>query len=322
MSQQGYDAHLKRAEATRGVRGRYAPSPTGPLHMGNIRTALLAWLQVRLMNGRLVLRIEDLDLPRVRAESIPTILKDLEWLGLDWDEGPSGPFQPYSQSERFHFYEEALRRLGPKVFRCYCSRKDLQSAASAPHGGGPVYPGICRDLTPGQRDAVQAARPERLPAWRYRVDGKRVAFEDRVLSRYSQDLATELGDFVLKRADGLFAYQLAVVVDDALMGITDVLRGEDLLSSTPRQIELFGELGYRVPRFWHVPLLRDANGERLAKRNRAQSVAFLREQGEPPERIIGRLAASLGFVREGSALSAEDLLKELDAETFREMLRR
>ncbi len=306
---QGWPAPIRLS----GVRGRYAPSPTGQLHLGNLRTALLAWLQVRLANGTLVLRMEDLDTPRVKAGSAEQLLADLNWLGLDWDEGPlrGGPAGPYTQSQRLELYRQALAHLRDRgqVFACTCSRKEI-SEASAPHGGTPVYPGTCRSRGP------IAPADGRAVAWRFYVDNAIVTFEDQVLGPQSEALAEETGDFVLLRADGLFAYQLAVVVDDALMGITDVLRGADLLSSAGRQIALFQTLGYTPPRFWHVPLMLDQNGARMSKRDGSDALAGLREQGLDAAAVIGMLAASLGWVPAGSRLSATELLAELDEARF------
>lgn len=258
------------------------------------------------------MRMEDLDRPRTVDGSAQQILDDLRWLGLDWDEGPDvgGPFGPYTQSERDSNYAEALLRLeaAGKVFRCWCSRKDIREAASAPHGGSPVYPGTCRDLEPDQIAEVQAAKPDRTPAWRYRATEGTIGVDDKVKGWFKQDLATEVGDFVLRRADGLFAYQLAVVVDDIEMEITDVLRGEDLLDSTPRQIALYHALGSEPPRFWHVPLMLDAAGERMSKRDGSESLRSLRDAGLEPEQVVGQLAASLGWVPEGTALRVHDIL--------------
>lgn len=303
------------------VRGRYAPSPTGPLHLGNVRTALLAWLQTRLSGGTFVLRMEDLDRPRTVPGSAEQILDDLRWLGLDWDEGPDvgGPHGPYVQSERDALYAEALLQLEAqgRVFRCWCSRKDIAEASSAPHGGSPVYPGTCRDLGPDEVAAVQAAKPGKMPAWRYRAEEGEIVVHDLLCGEYRQNLREEVGDFVLRRADGLFAYQLAVVVDDIAMGITDVVRGADLLESTPRQIALFRALGAPLPRFWHVPLMVDAAGARLSKRDGSESLQALRAAGWTPERVVGALATSLGW----PALSAAELLQHLDLERFRAGLR-
>lgn len=304
--------------------GRYAPSPTGPLHLGNLLSALLAWLQARLAGGRFILRMEDLDQPRVRAGSASRILADLRWLGLDWDEGPDvgGPNAPYDQSKRNEYYQAALDwlRESGAVFACYCSRKDIAAAVSAPHGRQAVYPGTCRPPAGSVASAVAASKKKR-PSWRYRVDERKVAFEDPVLGLHSQNLAVDVGDFVVRRADGLFAYQLAVVVDDALMGITDVVRGSDLLDSTPRQIELLRALGLAPPRYWHTPLMVDREGRRLAKRDGSDSLEELRRAGATPEEVVGLLAGSLGWVKRGEAITARDLLSRLDPIRFRENLR-
>lgn len=304
------------------TRGRYAPSPTGPLHLGNLRTALLAWLQVRRVGGVFVLRMEDLDRPRVVPGSAQQLLDDLRWLGLDWDEGPEGtrakkqgpeggPFGPYTQSERDHLYEAALAALIERgdVFRCWCSRRDIAEAASAPHGASPIYPGTCRDLNEAQHAQRQAEKPDRVPAWRFRVRDTTITFRDELCGEVTQRLADEVGDFVVRRADGLFAYQLAVVVDDLAMQITDVVRGEDLLDSTPRQIALARALGGDPPRYWHVPMMLDEAGERLSKRDGSRSLAELRAAGWTPERVVGHLAATLGWAQEGALLRPHDLLE-------------
>jgi glutamyl-tRNA synthetase len=302
----------------RGVayRGRYAPTPSGPLHLGNLRTALLAWLLARHAGGAFVLRMEDLDRPRVRPGAAAAILSDLRWLGLDWDEGPDtgGPAAPYTQSERGAIYEEHLRRLHEAglVYPCYCSRTDIARAASAPHGAedGPAYPGTCRD--PLQREQQRRRAGGRPPALRLRVPGGMVGFQDGLYGLVEQDVARASGDVVVRRADGVPAYQLAVVVDDALMAITDVVRGADLLFSTPRQIALYHAFGYTVPRFLHVPLAVDASGERLAKRHGAVGLGPLRASGLPPEYVVGALAASVGLVPPGTALTARELLTVFD----------
>ena len=304
--------------------GRYAPSPSGPLHLGNLRTALLAWLQARLAEQPFILRMEDLDLPRVKVGSNEQILKELHWLGLDWDQGPDcgGPAAPYEQSARTPFYQQAFKQLLGQdlIYPCYCSRKDIQHAASAPHAHeyGSIYPGTCRD--PEQRAEMKQRHPDKTAAWRYRVPTRTVTFEDRIIGSVSQSLDQEVGDFVIKRADGLFAYQLAVVVDDGMMGISDVVRGADLLDSTARQVELFEILGYPVPRFWHVPLMVDSSGARLSKRDGSDSLEVWRQQGKSAEELIGHLAHSVGLINRDCSLSAQALLQELTLELFRKKL--
>jgi glutamyl-tRNA synthetase len=273
------------------VRGRYAPSPTGELHLGNVRTALVAWLGTRAARGTFVMRVEDLDPPRVIPGAEARLLEDLAWLGIDWDEGP------YRQSERLHLFEEALARLSPRLFGCKCTRAELRQLASAPHGvDGPVYPGTCR----GEPLAGRAIRFQAAPG--------EVCFDDMVAGRTCQDVARDVGDFVVRRADGLFAYQLAVVVDDALMGINQVVRGADLLDSTARQIQLQEALGYARPAYAHVPLVLDAEGNRLAKRDRATAIRDLRQAGVPAERIVGLLGWSLGLLPTPSPCPAHDLV--------------
>jgi glutamyl-tRNA synthetase len=285
------------------VRGRYAPSPTGVLHMGNIRTALLAWLFARCTAGQFVLRIEDLDRPRVRKGATQQILDDLRWLGLDWDEGPDvgGPYAPYTQSERIEIYEQYLRHLQDAglIYPCYCSRAEIAQIASAPQQGseGPVYPGTCRHLTEAQRRYYEAQN--RRPSLRFRVDDERiVTFTDLVAGPCAQQVQRSVGDFIVKRSDGVFAYQFSVVIDDALMQINQVVRGRDLLSSTARQILLFEALGFPHPTFAHVPLVRDEHGHRLAKRLQSEGLAPLQAQGLTPEQILGKLAASCGLIEQ------------------------
>lgn len=318
------ESRLRLGEELRrqGIRGRYAPSPTGSLHLGNLRTALYAWLQVRLQDGVLVLRMEDLDLPRVQEGSAEEILSDLKWLGLDWEEGPDvgGPAGPYEQSRRGEIYQAVLEELERKglVFRCYCSRKDVREASSAPHGpGGLAYPGTCRWMTAEEEEAVRQKKGGRKPSYRFRVADREVEIVDEIAGPYGEVLSRDVGDFIIRRRDELFAYQLAVVVDDAMMGITDVVRGEDLLSSTPRQAALFEALETAPPRFWHVPLMRDQSGERLSKRDGSDSLRILRDQGWDAPKVIGHLAASLGWVEEGARLSAEELSQEVSLEALR-----
>jgi glutamyl-tRNA synthetase len=269
-----------------GVRTRFAPSPTGDLHLGGAWTALASWVTARREpGGVVVLRVEDIDPPRVVAGASARIQEDLSWLGLDWDEGP------YWQSGRSELYERAIEQLAAKglVYACDCSRADIARSASAPHPGEElVYPGTCRDLDPGRA-------MKRSPASRVRVPDVTVAYEDGAVGRVVQDIAREVGDFVLRRGDGVFAYQLAVVVDDLAMGITDVVRGADLVGSTPRQIWLMSALGGRAPRFTHVPLVVAPDGARLEKRTGGMTVRELRESGAEAERIVGELASGLGL---------------------------
>ncbi|MET0401337.1 MAG: tRNA glutamyl-Q(34) synthetase GluQRS [Cystobacter sp.] len=285
------------------LRGRFAPSPTGRIHLGNARSALLGWLQARAAGGRFLLRIEDLDRARCRPAYLDDLYRDLEWLGLDWDE------PPLVQSERGAVYQaalESLERLG-RVYPCFCTRAEISRAASAPHGlgdEGPRYPGTCATLTPEARAARASTRP---PAWRFRAVPGEWCVEDGLHGRYCQDVATVVGDFVVRRNDGVASYQLAVVVDDAASGITDVLRGEDLLSSTPRQLQIQEALGVTPPRFWHVPLVHGEDGKRLAKREGAFAVAELRERGISVERVLGLLAAWSGL-GDGTPTTREELI--------------
>jgi len=287
------------------IRGRFAPSPTGRLHIGNARTALLSWLASRAAGGAYLMRVEDLDGPRVRPGLEARILEDLRWLGLDWDEGPDvgGAAGPYRQSERLPLYAAALERLRAArlVYPCFCSRAEIAAAGQAPHGPsdeGPRYPGTCAALSP---DEVARRASRRRPAWRFRVPPGRVSFEDGVHERQEVDVAEEVGDFVVARADGIPAYQLAVVVDDAAMGVTDVVRGDDLLPSTARQILLYRALGLAPPRFAHVPLVVGEDGARLAKRHGALSLAELRERGVDPRAVVALLAGASGLPTRGSA---------------------
>ncbi len=296
------------------IRGRYAPSPTGVLHMGNLRTALLAWLFARTKNGQFVLRIEDLDRPRVQAGATQQMLNDLHWLGLNWDEGPDcgGPYAPYIQSERTGIYMQYLARLQAenRVYPCYCSRAEVKQAASASQQGSedsPRYPGTCRNLTEAQRQQYEASG--RCPSLRFRVDDNRIVnFHDRVMGPVTQHVQQAVGDFIVHRSDGIFSYQFAVVVDDALMHIHQVVRGNDLLTSTARQILLYEALGFPIPTFAHVPLLVDERGNRLSKRTQSMGLEPLREQGATPEQVVGQLAASCELVKEGTQLSAKELL--------------
>ena len=293
-------------------RGRFAPSPTGPLHLGNARTALLSWLAARAEGGDYLLRVEDLDAPRVRPGLEARILAELRWLGLDWDEGPDvgGPAGPYRQSERSARYAEAVERLRARglAYPCFCSRAEIAAASRAPHGpgdDGPRYPGTCRDLSPAE---VARRAERRRPAWRLRVEAGTVAFEDGVHGPQTFDVAGSVGDFVVMRADGVAAYQLACAVDDVDMGVTDVVRGDDLLPSTARQILVQAALGLRPPRFAHVPLVVGEDGGRLAKRHGALSLGDLVERGADPHAVAGLLAELSGLAPPGARLHPRDLV--------------
>ncbi len=297
-------------------RGRYAPSPTGDLHLGNASTALLAWLSARSRAGAFVIRMEDLDRPRVRRGTAERILEDLAWLGLDWDEGPDvgGPHAPYEQTRRTALYEAAFERLraAARVYPCFCSRRDVATAASAPQEPGDevLYPGTCRALDPAEAARrIAAGRPH---AWRFRVEAEEASsFEDRVRGACR---SAAPGDFVVRRADGTAAYQLAVVVDDAAMGITEVVRGDDLLASTSRQIRLFRALGLTLPAFGHVPLFLGPDGVRLSKRHAGASIRELREAGLTAERVVGRLACLLGLRETSLPVRASDLVEGFSLE--------
>ena len=305
------------------TRGRYAPSPTGALHLGNLRTALLAWLLARAAGGDFILRMEDLDTPRVRPGAARQILDDLRWLGLDWDEGPDvgGTYGPYTQSARQAIYLGELARLRAMglLYSCYCTRAELHASAashavaSAPHAGDqpPRYPGTCRDLTERERRAREASG--RRPSLRFRVPEEPISFTDRITGPHSEQVSATTGDFIVRRSDGLIAYNLAVVVDDALMGVTQVARAADLLPVTAPQRALNLALGYAPPSdYAHLPLATDAAGARLAKRDASAGVAALRARGISSEQVVGALAASVGLWPEGEPATPRALLAAFD----------
>ena len=284
------------------VKGRFAPSPTGRMHLGNIFTALISWLSAKRAGGRWVLRIEDLDPQRSRLEYARQIEDDLLWLGLEWDEG--GIADGYLQSRRHDLYEKALARLEATglTYPCYCTKADIL-ATQAPHAsdGRVIYPGTCRGRKPGDSDAPHSVR--------LIVPDREIAFTDAIFGDRSINLARECGGFVLRRADGAWAYQLAVVVDDADMGISEVVRGCDLLDSCAQQIYLCSLLGYEPPRYIHLPLICNSDGIRLGKRDSSLSMAALRRDFTPRQ-LLGRLAAMAGIIEKERPMSADELLEE------------
>jgi glutamyl-tRNA synthetase len=285
------------------VVGRLAPSPTGAQHVGNARTYLIAWLSARSRGGRVVLRIEDIDSPRVKAGAAEQSLEDLRWLGLDWDG------EPVVQTHRLPLYEAALKRLQEceLVYPCTCTRTDVERSASAPHQEheGPVYPGTCA----ARRVADAAGLGEQPYCWRFRVGERTPAFVDGFRGPTRLDLRQLGGDFVVWKSSGTPAYQLAVVVDDAEQGVTEVVRGDDLVPSTPRQVLLYETLGWTPPRFVHVPLVVGTDGRRLAKRHGDTRLAALREAGERPESLVGLLAWSCGWLDRAGPATAGSLVK-------------
>jgi len=280
--------------------GRFAPSPTGTLHLGNLRTALLAWLFARSQDARYLVRMEDLDTGRVRERFYDEQLRDLAALGLDWDG------DVVRQSERLALYDDAIEVLRAQdlIYECWCTRAEIREAASAPHGDLPegFYPGTCLRLSEAERAARRASG--RAPALRVRGGAATVDFEDRVAGPVSG----VVDDFVVRRNDGAYAYNLAVVVDDAEQGVGEVVRGADLLDSTPRQLWLGGRLGLPAPRHAHVPLMLGPDGARLAKRHGAVTLADRAAQGESAEDVLSLLAASVGLAEPGERVSAAELV--------------
>ena len=327
-----------------GYVGRLAPSPTGALHLGNVRTFMVAWLRARQAGGKVILRMEDLDHPKHKPGAEAQAIEDLRWLDFDWDE-------EYVQSERRGIYAEALARLCAQglAYPCVCSRRDVEAAQSAPHEGEQLrYPGTCRGRfatwaeavafmnsatggtsvvpvsetggTPvvpvpstGETPVVPVSATGRIPCWRFRTrEDARVAFEDIFAGHYEMDVWEKLGDFPLARDEKGAGYALAVTVDDAAMGVTEVVRGDDLLPATPPQILLYQALGLPVPAFFHVPLVVGSDGRRLAKRHGDTRMASFREAGIAPERLIGFLARSLGLIENERPIGLRSLIGLLD----------
>lgn len=294
------------------VKGRFAPSPSGRMHMGNVYSALLSWLSAKSQDGEWILRIEDLDPQRCKREYAVQLEEDLRWLGLDWDAG--GIEDPnYVQSQRGAIYEEYLHQLQDQglTYPCYCSRADIL-ATQAPHesDGRVVYQGTCRPDGTAAKAAFIAEKAKNCthaPATRLQVPDRDIRFTDGHYGPQSVNLAQECGDFILRRADGAWAYQLAVVVDDALMGITEVVRGRDLLLSVPQQLYLYEMLGFRAPSFIHLPLLCNQEGQRLCKRDHSLHMGVLREQYSAPE-LIGILAYHAGLIDRPDTITAAELI--------------
>jgi glutamyl-tRNA synthetase len=282
-------------------------------HLGNIQTAIVAWLQVRLAGGQFALRMDDIDTPRVKEGSAAQILDDLRWLGLDWDLIEGIDFVPdndgvYVESHYLSYYREAFEVLEKKglLYPCACSRKQIRKVVGKPNAAGHyVYPGTCRG-----RKISYFAEEQQL-VWRYRAPDELICFKDELMGEQTQNVARAWGDLIVKRFNDLYAYQLVSVVDDIKMGITDVVRGEDLLDSTPGQIALFEALGAEPPRFWHVPLKTDGEGNKLAKRDGSDSLQMLREAGKTPQEVVGQLAFELGLVETDAPLGLRALLRSV-----------
>lgn len=299
------------------VVGRFAPSPSGRMHLGNVFSCLCAWLSARSQGGSIVLRIEDLDDRCKRPELAAQLIDDLTWLGLEWDEGP------YYQHDRLDLYEDALRQLQDAglTYPCFCTRAELH-AASAPHAsdGTPIYRGACRGLS---ADEITRRSALRAPATRLRVPtvddlaSDVIEFVDRTYGAQCEALATECGDFLVRRSDGVFAYQLAVVVDDAAMGVTEIVRGCDLLGSTPRQIYLQHLLGLPTPHYAHIPLLMSPDGRRLSKRDRDLDLGELRTRFGTPEALLGWLAGQTGIAPDTTPRTAEQLVEHFSWDVIR-----
>lgn len=283
-----------------GYVGRLAPSPTGALHLGNARTFMIAWLRARSAGGKVVFRMEDLDHPRDKPGAAAQAVEDLRWLGFDWDE-------EFVQSERKPIYRAALAKLD--VYPCVCSRKDVESAQSAPHAGEQLYyPGLCRGRFVSWQAAVTSIAP-RVPCWRFKVpDGTLVRFDDVFFGPFEQNVSHVLGDFPVARDEGGAGYTLAATVDDALMGVTEVVRGDDLLAATPPQILIARALGYEPPSYCHVPLVVGEDGRRLAKRHGDTRLASFRTAGVAPETVLGWLAWTCGWNGKRKPIRLEDLI--------------
>lgn len=302
------------------IRTRFAPSPTGYMHLGNVWIAFLNWLWTRQQKGEIVLRIEDIDRQRCKEEYIQGIEEDLAWLGLDYDEAP-GNIYDYGeplQSHRFSLYHTICEKWKEKgdIYPCYCSRARLHSISSAPHEGEalPVYDGHCRHLTKEEQEAMTKA-----PSWRIKMEPSEETFTDLFSGTHTMDLEAETDDFLIRRADGMVAYQLAVSIDDGAMGITHVFRGNDLLSSTFYQTYLLKKLGYPVPTYAHLPLLVDAAGVRLSKRQHGITIRELKEAGKTPGDIIGLLLYYAGALPKPMTVTSEEALRNISFDQLRHL---
>lgn len=305
--------------------GRLAPSPTGAQHVGNARTYLVAWLAARFDHGKIFLRMEDIDSPRIKPWAAKQAIDDLKWLGFDWDPITASRQQIdpidsqtasanaafslsfWAQTSRTQLYQSLVEKLieRKKLYRCYCSRKDIQQAASAPHETADAvrYPDICRDQNHHEK--------ERPFAWRYRTESETLFYEDGLLGRLSCNVHSILGDFVVAKSDGSYSYQLAATFDDNQMDVNQIVRGDDLYQSTFRQLCLQKEFGWAEPNYFHLPLVVGPDGRRLAKRHGDTRLSVLQDKGKGPERLLGILANSLGFTSTDHAISAKELLQTL-----------
>ncbi|MBR0041019.1 MAG: tRNA glutamyl-Q(34) synthetase GluQRS [Oscillospiraceae bacterium] len=298
-----------------GTKGRFAPTPSGCMHAGNALCYLLAWLSARSQGGTVVLRVEDTDVTRMSPSATEQTFSDLAWLGLDWDEGPSPEERtgPYFQSCRTKIYDQyfSLLRERGAVYPCFCSRRDVRLAA-APHeeDRAAIYPGTCRNLPP--EEAAEKAK-KRAPAWRLRLEDETVSFSDVLRGDFSCEILREYGDFPIRRADGVYCYQFTAALDDALMGVSEVVRSRDLLSSTPWQVYLQRLFGFAPPRFIHIPLLLDEDGKRMAKRDFSLSVRQIRRH-YAPEEVVGALAFLAGLQEDSTPRTAEELIPLFDWE--------
>jgi len=293
-----------------GYVGRLAPSPTGAMHLGNARTFAIAWLRARSCGGKVILRIEDLDHPRDKPGAAVQMLEDLRWLGFDWDE-------EHVQSSRRPFYHATVERLRSHIYPCICSRRDVESAQSAPHEGDQLfYPGTCRGRFADWESAAAACAP-RTPCWRFRVpQNTTVEFTDVFAGRIKQDISSTLGDFPLARDPDGAGYTLAATADDLAMGVTEVVRGDDLLPATPSHILIADALGHRPPDYCHVPLVVGPDGRRLAKRHGDTRLAAFRDAGVTPERVMGWIARSCGWNARNEPISLRRLIGRSPLETM------